>query len=106
MAQQRYPQNTTSISGIVEKDWDDFHARAERECITRKEALERAVSDLVLAVHRNDAITWRPAMRPSKPRPVKIHDDSLTQVHELSQKFGYRNNVIISTAIHRWTVRP
>jgi S1-C subfamily serine protease len=99
--QKRWPDITTSVSGITAEDWNAFRAKADRDKIKYKAALEQAISDLAVAARRGDAIAWQPAkIAPS--RPIRIHDDIRKLINALNHEFGFQQNVIVATAIHRW----
>jgi hypothetical protein len=95
------PYVTTSVSGITSEDWDAFKARADQENIKYIEAIARAVNDLATSVRRGDAIDWK-AIKVAPSRPVRIGVDLREEVRALADRFGYRQNVILATAMHRW----
>jgi hypothetical protein len=95
------PYITTSVSGITAEDWDAFKARADREQISYRESLSRAVNDLVTAVRRGDTIDWK-AVKVAPSRPVRIGEDLREEVRSLAAEFGYRQNVILAMAMHAW----
>ncbi|GEO42165.1 hypothetical protein SAE02_63130 [Skermanella aerolata] len=95
------PYVTTSVSGITAEDWDAFKARADREQISYRESLSRAVNDLATAVRRGDAVDWK-AIKVAPSRPVRIGEDLREEVRSLAAEFGYRQNVILATAMHAW----
>jgi hypothetical protein len=104
MPQERWPYITTSVSGIAADDWTFFKARARKERLTYRKALDQAVADLVLAEREGQSITWYPAKK-APSRPVKIHDDRHKEVEHLAKKYNYGHNVIIGTAMHRWATK-
>lgn len=95
------PYVTTSVSGITAEDWDAFKARADREQIPYREAIARAVDDLAKAVRRGDPVEWK-AIKVAPSRPVRMGEDLREEVRSLAAEFGYRQNVILATAMHAW----
>ena len=105
MPQLRWPNITTSVSGIAAEDWDAFKARAKREKLPYKDALEQAIRDLADAARRGEDVDWQP-VKVAPSRPVKMHDDIRNLINELVEEFSYKQNVVVATAMHRWMNRP
>lgn len=105
MVHDRWPIISTSVSGVAAEDWDAFKARAKRDKIKQRDALETAVSDLAAAARRGDHVEWQPA-KVAPSRSVKMHNDVQTEINNLVGEFGYKQNVVVATAMHRWTNRP
>ena len=105
MPQLRWPNITTSVSGIAAEDWDAFKARAKREKLPYKEALEQAIRDLADAARRGEDVDWQP-VKVAPSRPVKMHDDIRNLINELVEEFSYKQNVVVATAMNRWMNRP
>jgi hypothetical protein len=95
------PYVTTSISGITPEDWDAFKERARQEGITYRAALYAAFADLTEAIEREEKIDWK-AIKVAPSRPIKVDCDLRDEVRVLGKKLGYRQNVILATAMHRW----
>jgi hypothetical protein len=89
------------VSGITLEDWNAFIAKADQEQISCREALSRAVNDLAVAVRRGETIDWK-AIKVAPSRPVKIGTNLRDEVRLLATEFGYRQNVILATAMHMW----
>lgn len=104
MTQDRWPDITTSVSGISRNDWDIFKLAARRRELTYRAAMEHAIGALVADIRAGRKIEWMPA-RPAAGQSIKLHADTLDQVRELAAKVGYRHNVVIGTAMHRWVGR-
>ncbi len=104
MPQERWPYITTSVSGIAAEDWSFFKARARREKMTYRRALDEAIEDLVAAISRGETIKWLPS-KTAPSQPVKLHEDSVTAVRALVAKTEFKQNVIIGTAMHRWATK-
>lgn len=100
----RWPIISTSVSGIAAEDWDDFKSRAKRDKIALRTALEEAVIDLAAAARRGDKIEWQ-AVKVAPSRSVKMHNDIQTLINELVDEFSYKQNVLVATAMYRWTNR-
>ena len=49
MPQVRYPNISTSVSGIAAEDWDAFTARARQDNIKYQDAITLAIKDLAVA---------------------------------------------------------
>ena len=105
MPQQRWPIETTSVSGIPSEEWDRFKTRARLDKMKYRQALEMAIEGLADSIRKGDEIDWLPP-RLAPSRPVKIHNDALNTVRGLSGQLSFKQNVIIGTAIHRWIKRP
>jgi hypothetical protein len=105
MPKKSLPYVTTSISGIAPGDWDAFRRRADQENKKFRDALSLAVTDLVTAVRRGDSIDWK-AIKVAPSRPVRMGVAIREDVRTLGEEFGYRQNVILATAMHRWATRP
>ncbi len=101
MAQDRFPNITTSVSGIGQEDWTMFKKAAKIRGMTYREAMEHAVSDLIADIRSNRDIVWQPT-RSAPSKPIKIHDDTRQDVCRLVDRVGYRQNVIFLTAMRRW----
>jgi hypothetical protein len=101
MPQDRWPIITTSVSGISADDWSLFKQTAKQRNFKYQQAMERAVAELVADIRSNRDIVWEPS-RPARSRPIKIHSDTIDEVRKLVDKVGYRQNVIILTAMLRW----
>ena len=99
--QKGLPYVTTSISGITSEDWDSFKARADAEGMKYRVAIAHAVTELALAVRRGDPIDWM-AIKVAPSRSVRIGVDLREEVRALADEFGYRQNVILATAMLRW----
>ncbi len=105
MVHDRWPIVSTSVSGIAAEDWDAFKDRAKRDKIKQREALEDAVTDLAAAARRGDYIDWQPP-KVAPSRSVKMHNDVQAEINNLVGEFGYKQNVVVATAMHRWANRP
>lgn len=105
MPQDRWPIITTSVSGISAEDWNLFKKVAKQRHLKYQQAMERALAELVADIRSNRDITWEPS-RPAKSRPIKIHEDTINEVRKLVDQVGYRQNVIILTAMLRWINNP
>jgi hypothetical protein len=101
MPQERYPHLTTSISGIGDDEWTAFDARAKQKGITKREALEEAIRNLVADMKDGRNINWIPS-KIAKSRPVKIHADALDNARKIGSELDLRINVVMLTAMHRW----
>lgn len=104
MPQKRWPHITTSVSGISPEDWKLFKDKADMRNMSYREALECAIFDLIADIKRGRGIDWQPP-RSAPSKPIKIHAESVEQVRDLVEKIGYRQNVIIGTAMMRWVDR-
>jgi hypothetical protein len=105
MPQDRWPIITTSVSGISADDWTLFKKTAKQRNFKYQQAMEHALAELVADIRSNRDITWEPS-RPAKSRPIKIHADTIDEVRKLVDQIGYRQNVIILTAMLRWINNP
>src|SRR5688500_17408575 len=107
MPQDRWPIITTSVSGISADDWSLFKRTAKQRNFKYQQAMERALAELIADIRSNREITWEPS-RPARSRPIKIHADTIEEVRKLvnDPKVGYRQNVIILTAMLRWINNP
>jgi hypothetical protein len=101
MPQERYPHLTTSISGIGDDEWTAFDARAKQKGITKREALEEAIRNLVADMKDGIKINWIPS-KIAKSRPVKIHADVLDTARKIGGELDLRINVVMLTAMDRW----
>lgn len=99
--QKRWPDVSSSVSGIAPEDWDAFKTAASARKVKMKAALEQSISDLATAVCAGETIDWQPAkMAPT--RSIRIHVDIRTMINDLSTQTDYHQNVIIATAMKRW----
>lgn len=107
MSQDRWPHITTSVSGISAEDWDLFKKTARKRGLSYREAMERAVAELIADIRSGREIYWYPC-RKAASRPIKIHNDTLEDIRSLveNDKIGYRQNVIFLTAMIRWAENP
>ena len=105
MTQDRWPIVTTSVSGVSKDDWDLFKKTAKRRKLNYRQAMERSIAELIADVRSSRDISWEPS-RPAKSRPIKIHVDTIEEVRKLADQVGYRQNVIILTAMLRWVSNP
>jgi hypothetical protein len=105
MPQDRWPIITTSVSGISADDWTLFKQTAKKRNLKYQQAMEHALAQLISDIRLKHHITWEPS-RPAKSKPIKIHSDTINAVRELAEKFDYRQNVIILTAMRRWINNP
>jgi hypothetical protein len=103
--QVRWPHISTSVSGIAAEDWDAFKARAKVDGIKYRDALEQAIADLAVAARRGDEIDWQP-VKVAPSRAVRMHDDTRNEINALVEEFQYKQNVVVATAMHRYTHRP
>lgn len=101
MPQNRWPVITTSISGIGKDVWNRFKNTADTRGITDREAAEEAIRDLSAAVEKGDKIEWQPA-KTGSPHSVRAHEEVWSEIQALTEKTGFRQNVLILTAITRW----
>ena len=104
MPQLRWPNITTSVSGIAAEDWDAFKARAAADKIKYKDALEQAIHDLAVAARRGEDVDWQP-VKVAPSRPVRMHEDTRNLINELVEEFSYKQNVVVATAMRRWANR-
>ena len=105
MPQDRWPIITTSVSGISADDWNLFKKAAKQRNFKYQQAMERALAELIADIRSKREITWEPS-RPAKSKPIKIHADTIEEVRKLVDQVGYRQNVIILTAMLRWVDNP
>jgi hypothetical protein len=99
--QKRWPDISTSVSGIAPEDWDTFKTAATARKTNMKSALEQSIADLATAVRSGGAIDWQ-APKVASTRAIRIHADTLTIINELVAETGYRQNVVVATAMKRW----
>jgi hypothetical protein len=104
MPQERWPLVVQSISGIPAEDWKLFKNRCQTEGITQGKAMELAVADLANGMRRGEKIEWRPS-KGARAKPVRMHDDTITDVRKLVDESGFLQNVIFGTAMYRWATR-
>jgi hypothetical protein len=105
MPQDRWPIITTSVSGISADDWNLFKRTAKLRHFKYQQAMEHAIAELIADLRSKRDIIWEPS-RPAKSRPIKIHSDTIDEVRKLVDQVGYRQNVIILTAMVRWINNP
>ena len=105
MPQVRYPNISTSVSGIANEDWEAFTGRARQDNIKYQDAITLAIKDLAVAARRGDRIEWK-AAKNAPSRAVRMHDDTRILINELVEEFSYKQNIIVGTAMHMWANRP
>jgi hypothetical protein len=103
--QPRWPDLSTSVSGITPEDWDRFKNRARLDGVKYRDALEMAIVDLAAAIRRGDKIDWQPS-RSAPSRAVRMHADTRDLINDLVKESGYKQNVIVGTAMDYWISRP
>jgi hypothetical protein len=96
---------TTSVSGISAEDWDLFRTAADQRNVTYRAALESAIAVLESAVRSGSDIDWRP-IKIAPSRPIRIHPDTRAIINALIEQTGYHQNVIVATAMQRWSSAP
>jgi plastocyanin len=101
MPQSRWPIITTSISGIPKDVWDRFKKTADGRGVTDREAAEAAIGELAAAVKVGERIEWQPA-KSAPPHSLRAHEDMWAEVAALTESTGFRQNVVIMTAMLRW----
>ena len=99
--QKRWPDISSSVSGIVAEDWEAFKSTASARKVKMKTALEQSISDLATAMRAGEAIDWQPS-KVAPTRAIRIHVDTRTLINELSAQTGYHQNVIVASAMKRW----
>lgn len=105
MPQVRYPNISTSVSGIANEDWEAFTSRARQDNVKYQDAITLAIKDLAVAARRGDRIEWK-AAKNAPSRPLRMHDDTRILINELVKEFSYKQNIIVGTAMHMWANRP
>lgn len=103
--QLRWPDISTSVSGISDEDWGRFRERARRDNMKYRDALEMAVSDFAEAVRSGVPIDWKPS-KSAPSRAVRMHTDTRDLINALVKETSYKQNVVIGTAMDRWANRP
>src|SRR4051794_15375481 len=93
--QKRWPDISTSVSGIAPEDWEVFKTAASAHKGGMKAALEQSIADLATAVRSGETIDWHP-VKIASTRAIRIHADTGTLINELTAETGYRQNVIIA----------
>src|SRR4051794_20877685 len=96
---------TTSVSGVSAEDWDAFKDAADQRDVTYRDAMESAIADLAAAVRSGSDIDWRP-IKIAPSRPIRIHSDTRAIINTLIEQTGYHQNVIVATAMQRWSSAP
>lgn len=101
MAKNRWPIITTSVSGIDREMWGEFKRTAERRGLTHREAAESAINQLSADVAAKTPVDWIP-VRGALSHSIRAHEAVWRKVLDLARTSGYRQNIIILTALKRW----
>ena len=101
---------TTSVSGIPDEAWAGFRqaVKSWRENKDSKYTLRQALEEAIMGLHDRfyehaqgpwgAGITWIPAGH-AKPVPIQISETTRDALRKLAGRTGYKQNVIILTAM-------
>jgi hypothetical protein len=104
MPQDRWPIVTTSVSGIPEEVWHAFRRAAETKGLSYQDAIDQAVRSLEAEVRSGRAIAWKPP-RTAPSQPIKMHSDVRDLIWSLADRYDFKQNVVVMTAITDWVSR-
>jgi hypothetical protein len=101
MSTNRWPVITTSVSGIDREIWTQFKRQAGCRGMTHREAAEDAINRLSASHAAREPIEWQP-VRGALSHSIRTHEAVWRKVLDMVDASGYRQNVVVLTALKRW----